>query len=155
MVRDVLRRHWDPIGVRDVTEANDEYDSYVPKIAEILVEGADQYALGRHLTQLEHASMGLPGNPPRCDRAARALVMGYHRLLLCPTLRDILETELKKGNKILETSLRWPRDDSVFIRLTGPVTTEIAAGLDRRDVHDPHCWKTEIYDRQTGHMLAW
>jgi hypothetical protein len=40
-VREVLMREWDPIGVRDAPEAQDEYDSYVGKAYVMLMdEGA-------------------------------------------------------------------------------------------------------------------
>jgi hypothetical protein len=29
VIAEVLRRNWDPIGVRDVPETEDEYDAYV------------------------------------------------------------------------------------------------------------------------------
>ena len=31
-VREVLMREWDPIGVRDCADAQDEYDAYVGKV---------------------------------------------------------------------------------------------------------------------------
>ncbi|WP_146586989.1 hypothetical protein [Posidoniimonas polymericola] len=154
-IRDTLLRSWDPIGVRANPEARDEYDSYIPTIAEILLADADQYALGRHLTKLEHSSMGLPGNPPRCDRAARALLIAYHRCLLCAALNDIIDSEIKNGNAILETSKGWPDENSVFVRLARPVTAKTPDGMDRRDVNDPHYWQAEIYDHRSGHIIAW
>lgn len=154
-IRDALLRSWDPIHVRDNPEACDEYDSYIPTIAQMLVADADQYALGRHLTKLEHSSMGLPGNPPRCDRAARALLIAYHRFLLCPAMKDIIESELKNGNAILETSKGWPKDESVFVRVARPVTTATPDGMDRRVVDDTHYWQAEIYDHRSGHIIAW
>lgn len=154
-IRNTLLRNWDPIGVRDNPDASYEYDSYIPTIAEMLIADADQYALGRHLTKLEHSSMGLPGNPPRCDRAARALLIAYHRFLLCPAMNDIIETELGNGNAILETSKGWPEDKSVFVRLAKPVSAKIPTGMDRRVVNDPHYWAEEIYDHRSGHLIAW
>jgi hypothetical protein len=154
-IHESLLRCWDPIGVRDNPDAQNEYDSYTARIAEMLLADADQYALGRHLTNLEQSSMGLPGNPPRCDRAARALLMAFHRLLLCPEMNAIIERELQNGNAILETYKGWPKDESVFVRLAKPVTSETPDGMDRRDVNDPHYWKAEIYDHRSGHVIAW
>ena len=154
-IRDTLLRCWDPIGVRDNPDACNEYDSYIAAIAEMLLADADQYSLGRHLTKIEHSSMGLPGNPPRCDRAARALLIASHRLLFCPAMNAIIDSELRNGNAILETSKGWPKDKSVFVRLARPVRAETPDGMDRRDVNDPHYWKAEIYNHRSGHTIAW
>jgi hypothetical protein len=50
---------WDPIGVRGVPEATDEYDSYLGQIGKRLREaqGADEIAA--FLTDLEEVRMGL------------------------------------------------------------------------------------------------
>lgn len=154
-IRDALLHSWDPIGARANPMACDEYDSYIPKIAEMLLADADQYTLGRHLTKLEHSSMGLPGNRPRCDRAARALLIAYHRCLLCPAMNDIINSEIKNGNAILETSKGWPDENSVFVRLARPVTARTPLGMDRRVVNDPHYCQVEIYDPRSGHIIAW
>lgn len=154
-IRNTLLLSWDPIGVGECPGARSEYDSYIPTIAELLLNNADQFALGRHLTKLECSSMGLAGNPHRCDRAARELLIAFHRSLLCPSLNDIIETELRSGNAILETSKGWPKDKSVFVRLARPVTAKTPDGLDRRDVSDPHYWQAEIYDHRSGHIIAW
>lgn len=155
VIHETLLRSWDPIGVRDNPNACNEYDSYIPQIAEMLLSDADQYALGRHLTNLENTSMGLPGNPPRCDRAARALIIAFHRLLLCPALNAIIESDLTHGNAILETSKGRPKHESVFVRFARPVTANTPGGMDRRDVNDPHYWRAEIYDHRSGHVIAW
>lgn len=39
-IRKVLMSDWDPIGVAGIPEAADEYDSYIPKIHQLLVAGA-------------------------------------------------------------------------------------------------------------------
>ncbi|MDK9356114.1 hypothetical protein [Lelliottia wanjuensis] len=38
-VRTVLLHEWDPIGIKDLTEADDEYDAYVQPICEMLRAG--------------------------------------------------------------------------------------------------------------------
>ncbi len=154
-IRDTLLRSWDPIGVRDHSDARNEYDSYIATIAEMLLGDADQHALGRHLAKLEHSSMGLPGNPARCDRAAHELLIAFHRCLLCPAMNDIIEFELRSGNVILETSKGWPKDKSVFVRLAKPVTAETPDGMDRRDVNGSHYGQAEIYDHRSGQTIAW
>ena len=152
-MRDTLNRDWDPIGVRDVVD--DEYESYVTGIAQMLTSGRNQSALGRHLHRIECDSMGLRGNPQRCDHAAKLLLIAYHLTMLCPELRAVVDAELAAGNQIAESSTGWPQDASVFIRLSRAVTTAVPVGVDRRDVNDPHYWQAELYHHRSGDLLAW
>ena len=50
---------WDPIGVRDIPEASDEYDSYLGPIASRLRKGATADELAAYLTEVEEVQMGL------------------------------------------------------------------------------------------------
>ena len=70
-VHEILIRDWDPIGVGDSPEAEEEYDSYVPGMSKMLVEGADVYRIAEHLTQLQTVSMGL--SPPESDDQNRQI----------------------------------------------------------------------------------
>jgi hypothetical protein len=58
-IRDALMRDWDPIGVSDVPEAQDEYDSYVGAVYRLLASGASVLAIAQHLARVEHDAMGL------------------------------------------------------------------------------------------------
>jgi len=58
-IRAVLLREWDPIGVRDVPEAQDEYDGYVGGVYRLLASGAAAPELAEHLARIERDSMGL------------------------------------------------------------------------------------------------
>jgi hypothetical protein len=62
-IRLVLLCDWDPIGVRDVPEAQDEYDGYVGGVYRLLVSGATQSELAEHLLQIERESMRLSPRP--------------------------------------------------------------------------------------------
>lgn len=55
----MLLTRWDPIGVRDVPEAQDEYDSYVFDVYELLVSGASEQDIVDHLYRVERLNMGL------------------------------------------------------------------------------------------------
>jgi hypothetical protein len=60
-IRSVLMTDWDPIGVRDIPEAADEYDSYALPIYSILREQPSEDILLDYLAQLtEH--IGLPAS---------------------------------------------------------------------------------------------
>ena len=44
----ILLRDWDPIGVADIVEAQDEYDSYVGKIYGMLIRHEPRHKLVEH-----------------------------------------------------------------------------------------------------------
>jgi len=58
-LRRILMEEWDPIGVRGVPEASDEYDSYVGQIGKRLREGQSTDAIAASRTDLEENRMGL------------------------------------------------------------------------------------------------
>lgn len=59
-IREVLMRHWDPIGVADIPEAQDEYDSYIGGVYQLLASGADDMRMASHLAAIQTERMGLP-----------------------------------------------------------------------------------------------
>jgi hypothetical protein len=58
-IRQVLLRDWDPIGVQEIPEAQDEYDSYVGGVYRLLVSSAQDEELVEHLYRIERETMGL------------------------------------------------------------------------------------------------
>ena len=58
-IREVLIRDWDPIHVRDIPEAQHEYDGYVGGVYRLLASGASEVAIAAHLASVERESMGL------------------------------------------------------------------------------------------------
>lgn len=58
-IRGVLLAEWDPIGVRDVATAQDEYDSYLPAILRLLERGASSTELAKYLGDVATIAMGL------------------------------------------------------------------------------------------------
>ena len=61
----VLLDHWDPIGIRDVPQARDEYDEYAAHIRSMLLRGAPSGELAAYLLAVEVRSLGLEGDPER------------------------------------------------------------------------------------------
>ena len=55
----MLLHEWDPIGIQDVPEAQDEYDSYVGGVYRLLASGASEEQLVEHLRLIETSNMGL------------------------------------------------------------------------------------------------
>lgn len=59
-IRQILIRHWDPIGVMDDPEwPRDEYDSYIGEIYRYLARGESAEFIARHLCFVEATAMGL------------------------------------------------------------------------------------------------
>lgn len=58
-LRRILMDEWDPIGVADIPEAADEYDSYLGQIARRLREGAPADEIAAFLNEVEEERMGL------------------------------------------------------------------------------------------------
>lgn len=54
----VLLRHWDPIGVRDLPEASSEYEGYVGGVNRLLAAGASDKAIAQHLVDIETTCLG-------------------------------------------------------------------------------------------------
>ena len=58
-IRQVLLREWDPIGVRDVAEAQDEYDGYVGGVYRLLASDSSTLVIAEHLARIQTEAMGL------------------------------------------------------------------------------------------------
>jgi len=63
MIRVVLLWVWDPIGVRGIPEAVDEYDSYAQAVLQKLETGASDQCVADYLTSVVRDRMELPPNP--------------------------------------------------------------------------------------------
>lgn len=59
-IRRVLLERWDPIGVGEVPEAQDEYDGYIGGVHQLLVAGGSVDAIVDHLFGIERDRMELP-----------------------------------------------------------------------------------------------
>jgi len=49
IVHRILLERWDPIGVNDFPEAQNEYDSYVPGVIALLINGSSAAEIAAHL----------------------------------------------------------------------------------------------------------
>ena len=63
-IGEILLRHWDPIGIKDVPEARSEYESYVGAVYRLLASNASDRAIAEHLSSVEAQELGLPGTQP-------------------------------------------------------------------------------------------
>ena len=73
MIRIVLLWAWDPIGVRGIPEAVDEYDSYAPAVLQMLETGASDQHIADYLTSVVRDRMELRPNPKADEDIAAML----------------------------------------------------------------------------------
>jgi hypothetical protein len=66
-IRRVLLDVWDPIGIQNVPNAQDEYDSYLSGVLGLLVSGASDDELAAHLHHIVTETMG-PNAPTEAMR---------------------------------------------------------------------------------------
>jgi hypothetical protein len=57
-IRSVLLDVWDPIGIRDEPNAQDEYDMYIGDIFELLKKNASNEEIAKYLHWVAHDRMG-------------------------------------------------------------------------------------------------
>lgn len=73
-VRQILIHEWDPIGIADVPEAQDEYDSYVAEVRAMLLHQVSKKSIVKHLWRIETDAMGLRGDCVRIEAAVDSLI---------------------------------------------------------------------------------
>ena len=62
-IRHVPMREWDPIGVREEPNAQDEYDSYIDDVFALIVKRASENEIAKYLLWVETERMGLNVHP--------------------------------------------------------------------------------------------
>jgi len=72
-IRQILLHDWDPIGVQDVPQAQDEYDSYIGSVYRLLATGATDDQVAAHLFGLEGLVNPTTDSPARLLPVARKL----------------------------------------------------------------------------------
>ena len=70
----ILLHAWNPIGVAEIPEAQDEYNMYASQVASILMKGEPRQKLIDYLWVIETGNMGLPGNRARTEAAVDRLL---------------------------------------------------------------------------------
>jgi hypothetical protein len=72
-VKEILLHAWDPIGVRDVENAQDEYDAYVLAVVSSILARKTAAQLRDQLMAIEVDLMGLAGDKNRASSVATEL----------------------------------------------------------------------------------
>jgi hypothetical protein len=70
----ILWNDWDPIGVKEISEARDEYHSYVWKVVDFKLTGVASEIIAQYLFQIETGHMGLTGNLEDCRRVSQIII---------------------------------------------------------------------------------
>ena len=81
-VEHVLWNDWDPIGVNTGDEwsaPDDEYNSYAPHIAGLLVKGVEVEKIAKALGKMAESSMGLNASPSHDIKTAKKLYLLKHQ----------------------------------------------------------------------------
>lgn len=73
-IKTVLLNEWDPIGVADIPEAEDEYDTYVPGVYKRLISRSKEKEIFDYLWEIETEHMGLSGDRQHTAAIAAKLV---------------------------------------------------------------------------------
>lgn len=74
VIDEILWNDWDPIGVNDIEDARDEYQSYTSQVFGLKINNTDKEIIAQHLLKIERELMGLPGNLENCRKVAEKLV---------------------------------------------------------------------------------
>jgi hypothetical protein len=72
-IRHVLMDVWDPIGVKDEPNAQDEYDGYLGGVYELLVSGASDDNIAEHLWRIVTERMELSAKKSNMANTVKAL----------------------------------------------------------------------------------
>lgn len=81
-VAKILWEKWDPIGVNDgENEWDDEYDSYVPHIFRLAIEGKDAERIASSLSASTDQNMGLGSDPEQDLKVAKLIVKAKVEML--------------------------------------------------------------------------
>jgi hypothetical protein len=73
-VEEVLHYMWDPIGVAGVPQARDEYESYAPKVFQLVRDTADGKDVASYLSWVSTDRMGLEPNPDSDSEVVEVLL---------------------------------------------------------------------------------
>ena len=61
-IKTILLKEWDPIGIQGIPEAQDEYDSYIFSIYQLIQLKKSEEKVFNYLWWIETEQMGLSGN---------------------------------------------------------------------------------------------
>ena len=71
---EVLHYMWDPIGVRGIAQARDEYHSYLPQVFSMVLNESNVKEIANYLVRIEEESMGMSPNKTNAKDIAATLL---------------------------------------------------------------------------------
>ena len=74
LIDKILWGDWDPIGVNDMPEVRDEYQSYTSEIFSLKIRDADLETIAQHLLKIEEERMQLFGGIEKCRIVAAKII---------------------------------------------------------------------------------
>ena len=74
VIDEILWNDWDPIGVNDIEEARDEYQSYIPQAFSFRIKNSDRETIAQYLYKIETENMGLSGDIEHCRQVAEKIL---------------------------------------------------------------------------------
>jgi hypothetical protein len=60
-INEILLREWDPIGIQDISQAQDEYEAYTLPVLKLIISGKTEEEIFDYLWWLETEHMCMPG----------------------------------------------------------------------------------------------
>jgi len=72
-IQKILLKEWDPTGIQDIPEAQDEYDSYISSIYKLIKSSKTENELFDYLWWIETEHMGISGNKKHTKVIAQKL----------------------------------------------------------------------------------
>lgn len=82
---EVLHYIWDPIGVAGCPSARDEYNSYLPKVFQLVRDETEPLVIENYLVSIEDKSMGVFINRQGASAAVEVLIKWREWLQECST----------------------------------------------------------------------
>jgi len=73
LIKEALLDEWDPIGIRDIPEAKDEYSGYVSPLRDLIIQHKSQQEIFDYLWWAETEHMGLSGNRQATESFSRRI----------------------------------------------------------------------------------
>lgn len=80
-IDEILWKDWDPIGVNDMPEARDEYQSYLPHIFRLAIEGKDAEHISSSLIATIEGNIGLCADKEHCLKVAKKIVAAKNEFI--------------------------------------------------------------------------
>ena len=71
---EILHYVWDPIGIKDIPGARDEYHGYLPQVFKLVKDDTDKIKIAEYLDQTQKNDIGLSSNLSKNLKVATILL---------------------------------------------------------------------------------